>query len=288
MPTMEARWLSRFNGGEHTFAPTFTLYYPDDGAQYVGRLREAFAFLRRHGDRRYSARSLMNLLSTADTVEALTESGRVLDTRALPVVLVAETPFTYDEETEVKSGGIAAVAVKYPDGKTMVGVHQTRRRARVGMACVRMLGDYLPGPVVLWVHNTNTVGQQFCLSLGLTPRSMNPSGAMAYSATYFEEEESMAVEMCDDYELDRALSNTGIAGGRPRRRTPRAIPEPPRYYDDDDGCEESVPQAWDREEANERFYAALDAPMPARDEIGFLRLTASMRQGNMTLADSTF
>src|SRR5690348_15239089 len=89
-------------------------YIPQTDAVLASELRTAFTFFRRHADRRYSSQSLMRLLQMADMMddEALRASDR-------PEMAVYSLPPSYDEETEVKTGGTLGCAVRLPNGRLM-------------------------------------------------------------------------------------------------------------------------------------------------------------------------
>lgn len=221
MPEVNDRWYQRYSRAsshDATLRPTFTSFDAsrDDGAQVAGELRRAFAFLRRHGDRRYSASSLMRLLTFADRLDGAAASGEQVSDVDRPKVIVAEVPFSFDEETEVKSGGVLAIAVVLPDGRMMLAVHEGKRRIKLGTAIYGFITNYVYPYPVAWVHQANTQGQMFLLSVELQPWQMNSGGALAFCARPPVPEESDAVAYCDDSDIEMQMARQGRAPGRAR------------------------------------------------------------------------
>src|SRR5688500_3914727 len=91
---------------------------------YAMHLRNAFTFFRRHArNPGYSSGTLMRLLNAADSAEASTDR-----TNNLPVLTISTAPVSYDEDTEVKSGGMVGALVTWPDGKSLLAVESNSRR----------------------------------------------------------------------------------------------------------------------------------------------------------------
>lgn len=210
------------SGGGNDVQPTFTGYgvgaiehneYP----ALAGAIRQAFAFFRRHGDRRYSAASLMRLLAFADRID----QGHVDD---IPCIVTCEVPFSYDEDTEVKSGGIVGIAILLPDNRMMLAVHSERRRKRVGTALLRFVGNYFTSYPVVWAHRANTTAAGFLASQGLMPWAVNTAGAVQYCLRQPFPEESDAVQDEPDYIVDEMLSQQRRnTRNRPSVAMPRAL-----------------------------------------------------------------
>lgn len=143
---------------------------------YTERLRQAFHFLRQNDDLRYSSSTKMRLLTTADQLDA----GRGVEA---PLVLVLERPFTFDPDTEVKSGGLLGVAVVWPgSNKLVMAVHRMFRRARIGATMLSLLN--FPGcqySMTTWVNRRNTTGQHFLLATGWSVSTLNSSGGMCWT-----------------------------------------------------------------------------------------------------------
>lgn len=224
----QSSWYANHGGDTVGIAtPTFTGYDPNlghDPALTSAAIRQAFAFFRRHGDRRYSAQSLMRLLAFADRLDAgdFTEQARIV---------TCEVPFSYDEDTEVKSGGVLGVAVSLPDGRVMLAVHQERRRGRVGTALLAFVRDYYNAAPIVWVHRQNMVGAAFLCSQEYMPWVINTEGAVQYCAGQPQAEESDAVAYEDDNRVDQLLANQA-------RRSRRELVS--RAWPDHEGPTEAV------------------------------------------------
>lgn len=216
-----ATYYPRAGGGDD-IQPTFTGYgngytAHSEFADVARAVRQAFAFFRRHGDRRYSAASLMRLLAFADRID----QGHVED---IPCIVTCEVPFSYDEDTEVKSGGIVGIAILLPDNRMMLAVHSERRRKRVGTALLRFVGDYFTSYPVVWAHRANTTAAGFLASQELMPWAINTAGAVQFCTRQPFPEESEAVQEEPDYVVDEMLSQQRRnTRNRPSVRMPDAI-----------------------------------------------------------------
>jgi hypothetical protein len=104
----------------------------------------------------------------------------------LPTIVSAMRPYTFDPETETKSGGRLGMAAYWRDGRTVLAAHRDARRIHIGTALLeRVLQEVAP---VMWVGQTNTAGQMLCLKSGLLVTSMNSRGALRYSNRLDNEE----------------------------------------------------------------------------------------------------
>lgn len=155
--------------------------------RYATLMRQGFNFIRQHGDRRYSDTTLMRLVRAAEQAERSAAGAQLSN---MPNLVVVEAPTAYDEETEVKTGGISAMAICWPhnDGKTVLAVHRDKRRSKYGTLVLRALQESYCMTPALWVSARNFTAQQFLLSVGLMPTSLNGAGAVRYSDAAQEEE----------------------------------------------------------------------------------------------------
>ena len=168
------------DASKFTQPPAFRWLEPGD-AGYTQALSQAFPFLRRNADGRYSDTTLMKLTRAVDNIDGAGD---------LPTIVIAEMPYSYDELTEVKSGGIAAMAVTYQSGKTLLAVHRNLRRRGLGRCMTSMVGGYSPTAPHYWVGGSNAVGQQFLVASGLRPTAINSRGAVRYGTDYGDEEDA--------------------------------------------------------------------------------------------------
>lgn len=153
----------------------------------------AFDFLQRNADGRYSDRTLMTVNRLATRSEDV-RNGEMAERYPTPGVCSLAVAIEYDEETEVKRGGLRAVAVALPAEWGSRLVIATARDVR-GNGHARQLVDDMRcnySNLHAWVGNTNIVGQQFLLSLGAFPVAMNSNRAIMFSWTYPDEDEGVA------------------------------------------------------------------------------------------------
>lgn len=152
----------------------------------------AFDFLQRNANGRYSDRTLMAISRWSFVSAELVEGTRQLDGPA-PAVVSLSREVTYDEETEVKTGGTAALAVTLPSGegsKLIIATAPEARRNGYGSLLVREL-RYFPF-IHAWVGATNTVGQQFLLANAMHPLAMNRRQAVMYGYDEMPDEDGVA------------------------------------------------------------------------------------------------
>lgn len=196
----------------------FVMFGPGDGIEYEHALRSSFEFMRRMG--RYTARTLSAVLNAADRAESARISGREAEYSNMPVVLRAERVSRYDEETEVKYGGVVGVCIGMPagDDRLLLAVHSEHRRHGVGAMLVGCARNYHTADPVAWVGTRNTVGQMFLLAQGWTPTSLNGGGAICYSPSL----------MSDPVEEDPFAA---VPSGRRGRRGSLRFEEPEPMYD---------------------------------------------------------
>lgn len=219
----DSRWHSR-NDTTATIRPTFSGFNAVEPEGLSNELRQAFAFLRRHGGGRYSAASLMKLLTAADQLDEVLSAGLTVETSTIPMVVTATVPFAYDEDTEVKSGGMVSAAVVLPDGRLMMAVNSNIRRAKLGLSTFRFVTNFLHPTPVVWIHQANQEGASFALALGLQPREVNSRGAVAWSSVALRhEDDNIATVNTEDYEYEDAMQSSrrnGRGRSTPRRDRP--------------------------------------------------------------------
>lgn len=221
MPAIYTRdtWYGRYVSHPE-ISPVFSAFNADDVDGLSNELRQAFSFLRRHGNGRYSAGSLMKLLTAADRLDEATAGGFNVLASDVPMVATATVPYEYDEETEVKKGGTLACAIVLPDGRMMMAVNTNARRQKLGLALFHFVTGtgYVHGNPVVWIHQGNRDSAHFALAAGMQPREVNSRGAVAWSVDYIREEaDDLATMDTGDWEVEEAMSISRRSG----RRTPR-------------------------------------------------------------------
>lgn len=178
----------------------------DDAREVATKLRQAFTFFRKHGDGKYSANTIMSLLRASEGISAAIENGGVVHANHLPSLAVAEMPYSFDEETEVKSGGLMGIAIHLPDNRILIAVHSEARRKRLGTVLLHILRAWRPaGEMSIWVHRSNDVAQHFLLSNECVPWVLNPSGAIQWVSQRGQYDTSGAAENCNDWEIEEAI-----------------------------------------------------------------------------------
>lgn len=159
---------------------------------------EAWNFLRRHHNRRYSDRTLMALVRAADRAK---DYNADVEHPYQPGFFSVTQEVDYDDRTEVKTGGTLGVCVVLPaeDGARLaVAVHQDYRRKTIGRLLVEFAKLLATDayPVSLWSGRQALEAGQFALSAGFTPNVITPSGSMQYiypasPLTNYEEDENL-------------------------------------------------------------------------------------------------
>ncbi|MEO6132913.1 MAG: GNAT family N-acetyltransferase [Saprospiraceae bacterium] len=140
-----------------------------------GYTRTAFDFLRRSAGGAYTSRSLVEVANQADSVE----EGIGSDTR-ISLIRFANRPSSFDEETEIKTGGPVGCLLVWDSGKALLAVKSSARGKGIGSQLVENLQRAYPESY-FWVNKTNIKAQRFLLKSGLTPTAMNSQGAIRYS-----------------------------------------------------------------------------------------------------------
>ena len=175
-------------------------------------LRSAFSFLRANADRRYSATVLMTLMDYADRMEAFDAEALRAMSDQFPTVITIGSPFSYDEETEVKSGGLVGVGVILPDRRVLLATHRNVRRQGVAAFVHEVVRNFpTPEGCSYWIHQENRPGQQFALAVGLMPYDVNRRGAVLYRSSPLQETDDAVSDM-DDREIENRLRRSPRRG----------------------------------------------------------------------------
>lgn len=185
--------------GEETATPNSTttmaltsganLVVAQPTTQYLTRLKEAVTFLRRNSSRRYSDSQLGSLMRKVDVCEerVASNNGRHSYFEAdyrMPTLVIMEDEPGYDEETEVKTGGIIGVALIIPSldespSKVLMAVKEARRREGIGTKLMVGFRQVMPTyNTVTYVSGSNTIGLLFAIDAGFVPAELTPNGVM--------------------------------------------------------------------------------------------------------------
>lgn len=144
----------------------------------------AFDFFQRHANGRYSDRTLMALSRWSQFSTELVE-GRPRRTGEgiIPAVFSLAKEVTYDEDTEVKSGGTVGMAVTLPaevGAKLVLAVAPDMRRNGYGRALLEEAGGTVHH-LHTWVSSMNRAAMQFLLSASMRPIAMNRRSAVMFA-----------------------------------------------------------------------------------------------------------
>lgn len=153
----------------------------------------AFDFLQRNANGRYSDRSLM-AISRWGFYSSEMLDGERRSPSPTPCVFSLSREVTYDEDTEVKTGGTVAMAVTLPGGesgsKLIIATAPDARRR--GYASRLLTAAQVIPYLHAWVGQMNIVGQQFLLATGMHPIAMNRRQALMYAYDEMPEDEGVA------------------------------------------------------------------------------------------------
>lgn len=155
-------------------------HYFDGTGTYGPHISNSFRFFRTNHDGHYSDSTMMRLARAADVFNQRQgyEAAYLADT--LPWLFVINVPHEYDDETEVKKGGVAGMMAVWQD-KAVIAVASPYRRLKVGSVMYRRAIGRLGTYPAMWAGRQNLEGHHFLLKQGLYPSAMNSSGAIRYS-----------------------------------------------------------------------------------------------------------
>jgi len=145
-----------------------TCTYNSDRSSYLQYASQAYSFFRQTASR-YSP-------ATLNAIAYISDNAHDGTTADLPQISVAQIPYHYDDESEIKFGGIIGMRISWP-GKTVLTVHPQVRRSGIGTLLVSDSST----PLKLWVGRTNIAAQIFLLSRGFYAEAFNRNGAVLYS-----------------------------------------------------------------------------------------------------------
>lgn len=153
----------------------------DDYHSYVAVLRDAFNFISRCDNGRYSSRSKMKIQNAAIRAEA-EQSPYDLDLDYYPIVMTLSKTPSFDEDTEVKTGGTAGVAVVWAsdNGRFLLATAPLCREKGVAATLLDEIQRHVP-QAMTWVGQTNSEAQRVLLRRGFVPSALNSSGAVCYT-----------------------------------------------------------------------------------------------------------
>lgn len=145
---------------------------------YGQLITSAYQFFSLHSDGKYTPASLSELAVGREEFALNNLTWRY------PIIQAYETPWAFDEETEVKTGGKIAMLVEWTGRKAMIAVHRDMRRQQIGTRLLR----YSDAPH--WVGRGNSGGQIFLLNNCYVVTAMNSRGAIRYEPNTVLREET--------------------------------------------------------------------------------------------------
>lgn len=185
-------WSPAMSGSFEDGGLTFRRNYAGDQGS-AQAFAAAFDFLQRNADGRYTDRTLMAISRWGFRCDEALREGRRIESPA-PWVFSIHKEVSYDEDTEVKSGGTMALAVTIPaewGNRLVMAVHPDVRRQGYGRRLLSQACDYVSG-IHAYVGNANLVGQQFLLTVGMMPVSMTNGRSLLYAFDPMPENDGVA------------------------------------------------------------------------------------------------
>jgi hypothetical protein len=173
----------------------FKLTYIDIASeQYPLALKTAFEFISRNHSGRYRDRTLMAIRRWAENVENSTAVSRINESyddngRIFPIPMIAESPYSYDDDTESKNGGIVGINLGLDDGeggfRGILCVSKNTRNNRIGSSLIHAMNSVSSGGLFdYYAGNKNFLAARTAASVGYAPVSINSeTGVVHYRHT---------------------------------------------------------------------------------------------------------
>lgn len=164
------------------------LSYIDFGSDlYPLALSTAFTFFSTQSSGRYTDRTMMTIRRIADKWADSTRSDRdehVSTEGYLPNLYIAESPYSWDEETEIKRGGILSILMCLPNDegeyRGLLAVTEQIRRRNLGRSMMRACSMF-NGRMSWYIHQTNFAGMALATDSGFAPIQVNSNtGTIQY------------------------------------------------------------------------------------------------------------
>jgi hypothetical protein len=157
---------------------------------YPLALSTAFEFVSRNHDGRYRDRTVMSLrrwalsMAGTDIITRTSERSATHD-RKFPILIAAESPFSYDENTETKNGGLAGMLIAVHDGdddwRGLLVTSKRMRQQKIA-SCLVSGFSYIAGvELSYYAHSQNFVAARTAASLEYIPVAINSqTGVIQY------------------------------------------------------------------------------------------------------------
>jgi hypothetical protein len=161
---------------------------------YPLALEKAFSFMSSSANGRYSDRTMMTLKRVSDRWRNTTPQQRytfINDELGanpyMPYVFIVESPYSWDDETEIKRGGILGALVCLPNDegeyRGILAVAENARKQGIGK-CLLERQQAWTGVINMYAHQSNAIAMRLAASVGMGPIQVNSStGAVQYGRT---------------------------------------------------------------------------------------------------------
>lgn len=158
---------------------------------YPLALEKVFSFMSSSANGRYSDRTMMTIRRTADRWRDTTSSDRARyindelgSNPYLPYIFIVESPYSWDEETEIKRGGILGAMICLPNDegefRGVLAVAENVRQQGIGKALLERQQGWT-GVINLYAHQSNMNAMRLAASVGMAAIQVNSStGAVQY------------------------------------------------------------------------------------------------------------
>jgi len=158
---------------------------------YPLALEKVFSFISANANGRYSDRTMMTLRRAADRWRDTTATQRYSyineelgNNPYMPYIFIAESPYSWDDETEIKRGGILGALVCLPNDegeyRGVLAVAEASRQQGIGKSLLTRQQAWT-GVLSMYAHQNNANAMRLAASVGMAPIQVNSStGAVQY------------------------------------------------------------------------------------------------------------
>lgn len=156
--------------------------YEYGNAAYTDQFDAAFDMLLNNGRYGSASRERLNAYRQMMRVDAYNNASQgERDARSgfMPLIITAETPVSFDEDAEVRTGGTLAIALMLPSPEgwqvMMTVAHPVRKRG-IGAMMLSTIGGATNALVYSWVNRANSDAMCFLADHGWAPTGVDNNG----------------------------------------------------------------------------------------------------------------